>query len=206
MKIVQTKANHASQRKGQSMYFMVTLLHTTPPVWRLIETSHLITLNDLAAAIIVFMEWKGEHLYYFDRDQTVYGIPGHLDSPGREVINACNEKLNKLFVTEGDRMRFMYDLGDNWEHEVVLMGRGAKDVSGLPRCCAGSMACPPEDCGGIPGYESLKENPHQYRVDDDYRHRKFDPYVFSNTYIWGLNNRPIRMTANHYAGIAAKNS
>ncbi len=26
-----------------------------------------------------------------------------------------------------------------------------------PKCVAGAQACPPEDCGGIPGYQSLLE-------------------------------------------------
>ena len=51
---------------------------------------------------------------------------------------------------------YTYDFGDNWEHTVELeeiLPRD-KDVE-YPRCIAGERACPPEDCGGIWGYEDL---------------------------------------------------
>ena len=52
----------------------------------------------------------------------------------------------------------MYDFGDCWEHEIVLerilpAGKGIK----YPICLEGERACPPEDCGGTPGYADLLE-------------------------------------------------
>ncbi len=60
----------------------------------------------------------------------------------------------------GDERRFSYeyDFGDGWEHEVVV-----EAVTRAPRglkfavCLDGENNCPPEDCGGAPGYADLLE-------------------------------------------------
>ena len=47
----------------------------------------------------------------------------------------------------------LYDMGDYWEHEVRIekfLERSSKKT--YPFYTGGSRACPPEDCGGPPGY------------------------------------------------------
>lgn len=51
------------------------------------------------------------------------------------------------------RFEYLYDFGDSWEHEVEVVGRGGDS----PGCVEGEGGCPPEDCGGAPGYEHLLE-------------------------------------------------
>lgn len=55
-------------------------------------------------------------------------------------------------------MRYEYDFGDSWEHEMLLekILPAEPDVF-YPRCLKGKRACPPEDCGGIWGYAELLE-------------------------------------------------
>jgi Plasmid pRiA4b ORF-3-like protein len=63
------------------------------------------------------------------------------------------------FLAEpGDRIRYAYDFGDFWEHDIVLekMLEPDPDVR-LPACVAGKGACPPEDCGGAWGYADLRD-------------------------------------------------
>ena len=63
------------------------------------------------------------------------------------------------FITlEQRKLMYGYDFGDGWEHDVLLekilpFKRGTE----LPQCTAGRRACPPEDCGGEPGYLNLLE-------------------------------------------------
>ena len=41
---------------------------------------------------------------------------------------------------------YLYDFGDDWEHEVTYEGLVARDpLARYPRCVAGAGACPPED-------------------------------------------------------------
>lgn len=51
------------------------------------------------------------------------------------------------------RFVYAYDLGDGWQHEVEVLGRGGDQ----PGCVGGEGACPPEDCGGSYGYAELLE-------------------------------------------------
>jgi hypothetical protein len=61
-----------------------------------------------------------------------------------------------LDLIQGSRLRYTYDFGDDWHHDVTVEG-----VVPLPRdvlrpiCLGGARACPPEDCGGVGGYEQL---------------------------------------------------
>ena len=58
----------------------------------------------------------------------------------------------------GKRLAFKYeyDFGDGWEHEVLFEGNPAVDPKAkYPLCAEGERACPPEDCGGVYGYENL---------------------------------------------------
>ena len=53
---------------------------------------------------------------------------------------------------------YTYDFGDNWEHKIPLEKILPRDKNiEYPACIAGKRACPPEDCGGIRGYEEFLE-------------------------------------------------
>jgi hypothetical protein len=69
-------------------------------------------------------------------------------------------QYNLSEVTPGgdSQLRYDYDFGDNWVHVLVVEKtlppqKGAR----YPVCLAGARACPPEDVGGIPGYEDFLE-------------------------------------------------
>ncbi len=56
----------------------------------------------------------------------------------------------------GTEIEYTYDFGDGWQHDI----RVEKILSPAPGqhypvCLAGARACPPEDCGGYPGYTDL---------------------------------------------------
>jgi Plasmid pRiA4b ORF-3-like protein len=64
--------------------------------------------------------------------------------------------LRDLASGEGDTFGYEYDLGDSWEHEVLLEKLvPAEPGRRYPSCLDGARACPPEDCGGTGGYEQL---------------------------------------------------
>lgn len=130
------------------------------------------TFWDLHVAVQDAMGWLDYHLHRFeavdiDDKRIEIGIPDPNDisgsnetEPGWELI------LPEVFLDPGDRAHYVYDFGDNWHHEVLLEGVFlAEEGRTYPLCVAGQRACPPEDCGGPPGYyrllEVLKDKKHQ---------------------------------------------
>jgi len=53
---------------------------------------------------------------------------------------------------------YLYDFGDDWEHQVSVETVTAADPAArYPRRTGGQGVCPPEDCGAIPGYQRLSD-------------------------------------------------
>lgn len=135
----------------------ITLSDVAPPIWRRIEVPGDITLCRLAAVIITAMGWHGGHLHQFRIDEEYYGLP-HEDDLS-ETIDEREIILRDIVEKQGvKQFIFEYDFGDGWEH-VVEFEKAVEPQKGVkyPRCTAGVRACPPEDCGGPPGYENFLE-------------------------------------------------
>jgi Plasmid pRiA4b ORF-3-like protein len=64
-------------------------------------------------------------------------------------------RLRDLASRPGARLRYTYDFGDSWEHDLLVEDILPPD--GVPHavCLTGRRAGPPEDCGGIWGYAEL---------------------------------------------------
>jgi hypothetical protein len=154
-----------------------------PSIWRRVEVEDC-TLLKLHKIVQVSMGWKGRHAWAFFIGDEEYG-DDVIDSGGdREFASARKAKLGR-FVNQGVKaFRYVYDLGDDWEHvirveQVLEAEPGAK----YPRCVDGRRACPPEDCGGPWGYEKLQD---ALADPDDERHEEtldwvgdeFDPEAF----------------------------
>ena len=137
------------------------------------------------------MGWWDCHLHAFRpvgsgfEPSEEIGIPSD-EVLGVEVIAGWDVKIADHFSREGDRLSYEYDFGHSWEHDVKLLGveprlKGKK----YPQCTGGARACPPEDCGGVPGYYNLVEvllNPsHEDHEDliewvpDGWSPERFDP-------------------------------
>jgi len=75
-----------------------------------------------------------------------------------ELINEKKVKIAKYYSLSNKKANYEYDFGDGWEHEVLLENiLPAVANTQYPKCIAGKRACPPEDCGGVGGYEDLLE-------------------------------------------------
>jgi len=144
------------QTKGALMHtgyqFKITLRHAQPPVWRRFWVPDSITLDEFHAIIQEVMGWENCHLHAFQIGGKEYGIPDpEFESP---TIDERYVVLKSVIQKKGQKIHYEYDFGDGWEHEIVLEDRAQRE-SDVPVVLAGERACPPEDCGGIPGYEHL---------------------------------------------------
>jgi hypothetical protein len=85
---------------------------------------------------------------------------------------------------EGQRLRYEYDFGDSWEHDLLLEKiLSPESDAHYPRCLKGKRACPPEDVGGVWGYEAFleavaDENHPEHEMYLDWLGDEFDPEEF----------------------------
>lgn len=162
----------------------VTLRGSSPPIWRRLEVPSRATLVQVHDVIQRAFGWENEHLWAFDTPDGRYGPPG----PTTDWKSASSRRLGAVASRPGAPLRYTYDFGDDWEHdlEVEAIGEAESGVA-YPRCLAGRGAGPPEDSGGIWGYQELVEivNDSQH---PDHRERmewldidtpdEFDPRAF----------------------------
>jgi hypothetical protein len=100
------------------------------------------------------MGWSDSHLHQFRIGQTYYGTPSRDDFAA--VRDERKVRLDEVLRKPKQWMAYEYDFGDGWEHSIVLEKNFPADPKArYPICLRGARACPPEDCGGVPGYENL---------------------------------------------------
>jgi hypothetical protein len=163
----------------------VGLRGAKPPIWRRLLVSADVSLADLHDIVQVAFGWHDSHMHVFE---TPYGDFGRAD---RELGHRAEAPvtLEQVAPRAKDKVRYTYDFGDDWEHEILVEKVLDRDptASALPLCTGGRRAAPPDDCGGIWGYAELVEiladprNPdHEERLEwlglDDAS--QFDPAAF----------------------------
>lgn len=129
---------------------------TEPVVWRQLVVPETLTMYELHHALQIAFGWRNYHLYTFTVGLQTLGNPDLLED--EEIGNDKLVFINQVFRKQGDSIHYEYDFGDGWMHKITLETINPNDAGIKSAVCIdGRMACPPEDCGGIPGYENLKE-------------------------------------------------
>jgi len=194
---------------SQNIYqIKVTLLGTKPPIWRRLLVPASMTLAKLHDVLQTAMGWAGGHMHEFRTADRHFGIPDPEDrSMGMQVENERSISLSSVLRRAGTKLIYTYDFGDNWEHAVVLEKLLPAQLSldlEYPICIDGKLACPPDDCGGIPGYYELIEalaDPEHDRHEEisEWISDGFDPQAFS------VENVNRMLSPKRRPGKAAKN-
>jgi len=179
------------------LQFYIELLEIEPTIWRRIQVPSDYSFWALHVAIQDSMGWSDSHLHAFrvsmphKKKKVEIGIPDE-DFDFAEVLPGWKIRIMDYFIEPGKEIPYDYDFGDGWEHRVLLEAIMIPEEGvSYPRCIGGERACPPEDCGGIPGYyelvEVLKDPKHpEYRglvnwlkghsgIHYPYKPEKFDP-------------------------------
>jgi len=129
------------------------------------------------------------HLHCFRHEGATYEpkAPSRLGGffAREKKHNEAKVRLVDLLAAEGDWLIYEYDFGDSWEHEIRVEKLVPVGAGGARKaiCLAGERACPPEDCGGQPGYDHLlkvmanRKHP-EYRDMLDWLGERFDPEAF----------------------------
>lgn len=152
-----------SKSKPRPIVLRVELQEVTPIVWRRIVVSDEWTLSSLHQYLQWIVGWTDSHPHEF---QVGAGIVApkwwisEVGDDGSEVAAYRDERRVSVasVVAElgvGGVVEYRYDMGDDWQHDVIIESRDATKRYGhlpLPTCVGGQNACPPEDVGGPHGY------------------------------------------------------
>lgn len=178
--------------KNRILQFKITLKEIAPVIWRRIQVPASYSFWDLHVAIQDSMGWLDYHLHQFTikrlhaQKTVAIGIPDDdFVLEESEILPGWETDVNLYFTDLGITALYLYDFGDNWEHEVILEGLLIKDKGLIyPHCLDGENACPPEDCGGVDGYfnflESIMIPDHdEHKEMEEWIGGKFDPKNFN---------------------------
>jgi len=138
----------------------VVLLGTEPPVWRRLQLPGDARLDWLHAVLQVTTGWTNSHLHQFKVGGDCYSDTRHQFAEyegAPEILEERKFTLRQIAPCERDAFGYEYDFGDSWEHEITVDKILPPDTTAATTalCLEGARACPPEDCGGVWGYDNL---------------------------------------------------
>lgn len=153
------------QRSPKTLTLRVDLVDATPPIWRRVQvpsTLRLDQVHDLAQALF---GWTDSHLHRFALGDSVWGgeaelflCPYDVDEGEDEGVPASSVRLDETLAEVGDRLRYVYDYGDEWTLtftlESVVPGEGRVQV------LEARGIAPPDDSGGIFNWNDEREQGH----------------------------------------------
>jgi hypothetical protein len=191
----------AQQAKIITLY--IELEEIVPPIWRRIVVDDDITLRALHHIIQAAFGWTDSHLHEFNIEGRAYAMLDNenvleiiedRDMPGDDRKG----KLQKL-IYPGQRLDYQYDFGDNWRHTIKVEKIDVvAEKMGSAHIIDGQRAAPPEDVGGVSGYEDFLteiQDPSSEQGRDYLRwvDGSFDPELFDRRV---ANNALLRMAWN----------
>ncbi len=134
----------------------IELKDSDPPIWRVAEVPTSITLKVLHDIVQVTMGWLDYHLWELVIGGQSYGLPMDEDWGTAPRKVASRVRLRDVLAPGTTTIDYTYDFGDNWEHRLVVSDvRSGDPGTPYPRFIGGERDCPPEDCGGIPGFYEM---------------------------------------------------
>jgi len=140
---------------------------TSPTVWRRIKVNKDISFHKLHLYIQAAFGWRNSHLYQFSENGFSSKI--RIASPHDEeaAFDGTEVTIERIFFTmyneyhsvkeKAKGLKYIYDYGDGWEHDISVIGFD-RDGGSKAQLINGQGACPPEDCGGVHGFEEVKKS------------------------------------------------
>ena len=194
------------ENADQVLQFKIRLQGSRPRIWRRFQVDN-VTLGDFHMVIQFIMGWDNSHLHQFDIDRVFYEPAmmiedfGFGPAPKNENSYMLSDVLPKKMEGK-DKFWFsyIYDMGDDWHHEVTFEGYQPRQPNtNYPICMGGENACPPEDVGGMWGFYDFL-NAISDPTDSDHEHfvewiGEYDPIHFDADEINMSMRRSLKRTA-----------
>ena len=128
----------SAQKKALERVFTLRLsiVGTTPPVWRRLVVRESMWLSRLHDSIQVVFDWFDYQTHAFNLDDIRYGNP--LKRETLSIEDDRDVTLADLDLEHRERFTYGYHFGDGWQVEIKVekLGKVAKGVS-YPTCTAG---------------------------------------------------------------------
>ncbi|MCF7912060.1 MAG: plasmid pRiA4b ORF-3 family protein [Candidatus Cloacimonetes bacterium] len=155
----------------------IKLEYIRPFIVRKVVVRNTISFADLHDIIQITMGWENEHLYSFSKGN-IYIDDDHGDDekddffnlfPSRnKYLSASNNPIARFLNEPKDKVKYEYDFGDSWLHQISVSKVLENDPRLIhPVCKKASRACPPEDCGGVYGYYRILNALNSEEKDED---------------------------------------
>ncbi len=139
----------------------IELRDLKPAIYREVLVDPGMTLRKLHNLVQAAMGWEDCHMYAFAKptgSQRFYNVPRDKVFEPRNAASWDEPANDDSKCTVGDilhkpkdKLIYLYDFGDDWEHLITLKSVVETD-SVLPHLMKAENGCPPEDCGGPPGF------------------------------------------------------
>ncbi len=138
----------------------IELERIEPLIWRRVSVRTSMNLEAVHRVIQVVMGWLDCHLWEFTANERKYSMLVPNDAVWNErITNAARIKLSALLTAGVSEIGYVYDMGDNWQHRIIVEKfKVAEPGTRYPQFLGGERRCPPEDCGGILGYYKFLNN------------------------------------------------
>ena len=159
----------------------IKLDHIEPVIWRRVEvpiTTSLKGLHDVIQAVMLFKDY---HLFEFNAGGKRYAVPDPEWDFGADTYAARNVRIGALVDRGITTFNYTYDFGDDWRHSITVEAvTDADPAVEYPRFLDGDWRAPPEDVGGLPGFEDFliamsKPRHAQHRKVVDWYGGRFEP-------------------------------
>lgn len=126
-----------------------------------------ISLYQLHIMIQSVFEWENNHIHGFtlktdkNKDILEYASPTPEEdacfmNPDTKIYNELEIRLSDVFP-EKKSIIYEYDFGDGWLHTIKFVKEIQNCTLSAPICETAEGLAPPDDCGGISGFERLKK-------------------------------------------------
>ncbi|MDB5794349.1 MAG: plasmid pRiA4b ORF-3-like family protein [Noviherbaspirillum sp.] len=183
----------------------ITIDGIDPPIWRKVALDGDMTLRTLHHVIQAAFGWADAHLHEFVVEEQTYSMLDNdnvldmIEDPDQIPLDDRKAKLQRL-VYPGQTFTYLYDFGDNWTHLIKVEKIETRmQKMGAAYIIDGGRAGPPEDVGGVHGYEDFLnaiKNRRRSQEARDYLQwvdGEFEPEAFDRRI---ANNALLRMAWN----------
>ena len=191
--------------KPQEYLLRISLKDSPVPVWREVKVPSNLSLEALAVILVHAMGWNNSHMhqlrfknnYYLSSEEDINDFG--YDGPRFINHNANDFHVGQLFNEKGVKIELEYDFGDSWKHNVWMKSVRDYEPDEKPtvELVKGKGVCPPDDCGGVWGYEELlllnkkkrKTSEEKERLKWHFIDKDYDPDYFDfEEESWYLND------------------